>query len=250
MRVLLFFLFCASFCFAGDVPDNIVNGWQLTILDSPEDFPVSTPIDPDSEGFTRRNLGMIPGVMLQNYVNGVKEGSCIVFSDMGIFYTTTYKNGVVDGTLSIDPDSTHSVTMTVVNGVAEGRFEEVYQPFKYFCPDLTTPILPDNDVFDISEKDIETVGIPKHDWIWTGPRSLTIRTEGYLKNGKRFSGSFLDFKLGVTAPVQVVMVSKYIDGELVETGEPTAYVTQFTAVYPPATTKLSDLLKTSTSNKE
>ena len=195
-------------CAESRIPKYVFNGLKKITDESDAIIPYSSEI---FGGKYRYNQNL---TILQNIVNEQNNGSFIVFSEKEVICIGHKENNLFNGEYCIYPDGEFSVRVIIKKGVLDGKCEMIFQPFMY-CADTKGISFCEHPI-------IKKLGISENEWIKDGDRNLKIHTEGFFKNGKKFSGDFLNI-LG-DGDARIVNIETYENFKLTSTTEQKVYI--------------------------
>lgn len=182
------------------VSNKVSNGLEISKVESSlEEIPFS------QELIGGRYFIPSGAYSLQNYVNGSKEGSSVVFTPDEIIYIVTYQNEERGEVLSIYPDGIFSVSAEIKSNILNGQCTMRFQPYKYSFDSRAT---------SVSNYDYIKIKIPKEAWILDREKNFAISTTGYYKNNQRYSGKFL--RVIPEMDLRIVSILTYENYTLIE----------------------------------
>lgn len=199
------------------MPIHVYNGLKKTTVRSEAIVPYTKEILGSERRFDWKVLENPNVTFLENIVNEQSNGLFIAFSEGQVICIGNKKNNLFDGEYCIYPDDELSARAIVKMGVLEGKCDMVFQPFKYSAYSKMVNVNPFSDK-------ARKLGINEDEWIKNGDGNLKISTEGFFKEGKRFSGDFLNVVLDGTA--HFVTIETYENFELISKTQPKVFIIQ------------------------
>ena len=207
-QILSFCIFLVCVCsIAKQVDKKIVqNGLEISNLTPSQVLPYSKDL------FGSRIYFPLNTTCFQNIIDKNEDGTFIVVCNTEIICIANKKKGSFDGNLSIYPDGIFSVHATLNKGILEGKCTMIFQPFKYSF---------NSKMSSVSNYDYKRIPVPKEKWISKGEQDFSIKTEGFFKNGKKFTGTFLQIEPQMD--LRIVRIQRYSNFKLVSVSSPRVF---------------------------